>query len=648
VVDSAAEAPAAFNLLWPPDGSRQSYLKLSFDWEDTTDPDPGDAVQSYTLYYSTLSNLSASTSVNGIVLSTYTLASALDNNTTYYWQVKAISAVSGETYSNTQRSFYATNLAPGNFDLISSSGLLRSDTGYFAWTNPIDPEGDPISFTLYYSSYQNFSSYLSSAGIAGLSVSVPGLTENGTYYWYVEAKDIWDNKTLSNTWRIWVNATDEPPLAFSLASPADHEQVDTLKPDIVWDQALDPDPGDVVSYTLWYSTDQNFVSKTAATGLTAPEYKITDDLLAHTTYYWRVFARGLDNLEKSSLTRDFHVTRELKPKAPAGFLVETGANRASCRLSWEAVTENEENAPLADLAGYRVYKAFNFDDAFTVSFVTDVPKAIRAWTDNGLNKQTAYYIVKAYTVWNVEGYASSVIRAGAENLSYFCSDDKVLRVSCANGVIPSTITLGIQRNTGDENELIARAYTVTAVNQDGGQVNFIFPETARLEFNDPAFAEASSFAKASEDKPSFAQASLAPLRYGIFWNNGVEWTNLGGIKDSDAIACEITRLGSYQLRVVSRATEFKRLSSWPKIITPNGDGINDEFNFTFDNPAQDKIEGKIFDLSGSLVAYMSLKTDSWLSWNGGNLNNSVVAPGLYVYQVKCGTKVFNGTVVVAR
>jgi gliding motility-associated-like protein len=269
-----------------------------------------------------------------------------------------------------------------------------------------------------------------------------------------------------------------------------------------------------------------------------------------------------------------------------------------------------------------------------------VPKSSLSWTDTGLNKQNAFYIVRAYTNWNVEGLASAVARAGADDLSYVYSDDKAFKISYSNGVIPSSVTISILRNSAEENETILRSYSIHANDPAGEPVNFDFSGLASIYFNDPA---------PSSGAPGVSRApAMEIIPYGIFWHNGVEWAYLGGVKTNDEISCSVSKPGNYQLRTVKRTTEFAKLASWPKIITPNGDGINDDFNFTFDNPARNNVEGKIFDLQGCFITYMSLTGDSWIIWNGQNQNGSAVVPGIYLYQVKCGTKVFNGTIVVAR
>ncbi len=94
-------------------------------------------------------------------------------------------------------------------------------------------------------------------------------------------------------------------------------------------------------------------------------------------------------------------------------------------------------------------------------------------------------------------------------------------------------------------------------------------------------------------------------------------------------------------------SRFVKLS--PKIITPNGDGINDAANFIFTNPNNETAEGMIFDLSGCVVRENLPSTSiTSLTWDGRDNSGCVVSGKVYVYQIKVAGDIFNGTVVLAK
>lgn len=86
-----------------------------------------------------------------------------------------------------------------------------------------------------------------------------------------------------------------------------------------------------------------------------------------------------------------------------------------------------------------------------------------------------------------------------------------------------------------------------------------------------------------------------------------------------------------------------------KIITPNGDGINDEVNFIFANPKESIVSGCVYDITGALVADLVWSGDnSSLKWDGRDKNSNVVREGIYIYQIRAEGKAVNGIVIVLK
>ena len=87
-----------------------------------------------------------------------------------------------------------------------------------------------------------------------------------------------------------------------------------------------------------------------------------------------------------------------------------------------------------------------------------------------------------------------------------------------------------------------------------------------------------------------------------------------------------------------------------RFITPNGDLRNDNVVFTFGNPRDSAINGRIFDLKGAFVADMvpgpkpDALTDS-LKWDG-KADGKPAKGGVYIYVIWSEDKVHCGTVVV--
>jgi hypothetical protein len=119
--------------------------------------------------------------------------------------------------------------------------------------------------------------------------------------------------------------------------------------------------------------------------------------------------------------------------------------------------------------------------------------------------------------------------------------------------------------------------------------------------------------------------------YLLFWVLGLVLNSVFCVNSAAAVS-----LGSVTLtRVAAR------------ILTPNGDGLNDKARFLLDNPEQIPVSGSIFDLSGARVRDLENGVDQLL-WDGKDSSGQKVAGGIYVYQIEFEGKHATGTVVVAR
>lgn len=100
-----------------------------------------------------------------------------------------------------------------------------------------------------------------------------------------------------------------------------------------------------------------------------------------------------------------------------------------------------------------------------------------------------------------------------------------------------------------------------------------------------------------------------------------------------------------------------------RVITPNGDHINDQAFFCFENPQRSEISGKIFSLLGAQVASVGVQNDrtalagsscpasiiqaQYMTWDG-RADGVPVRSGLYVYRLIVEDQVFSGTLLVVR
>jgi hypothetical protein len=140
IISNGNLPPNAFALLAPPDGSARSLLGMDFSWENNGDPNTGDSLI-YTLMYSTSSDLSRSSIIDGITGNACHLAYAsLVEETTYYWKVTARDQLGAPKECGRPFAVYALS----RFKTVSTDGKIFAridalpDNG-FLMISKVDP-----------------------------------------------------------------------------------------------------------------------------------------------------------------------------------------------------------------------------------------------------------------------------------------------------------------------------------------------------------------------------------------------------------------------------------------------------------------------------------------------------------------------------
>lgn len=112
-------------------------------------------------------------------------------------------------------------------------------------------------------------------------------------------------------------------------------------------------------------------------------------------------------------------------------------------------------------------------------------------------------------------------------------------------------------------------------------------------------------------------------------------------------------------RIHAQSGGFRFFGPLSRVVTPNGDGLNDRMFFCFDNFSDSGVSGRIYTLLGAEVASAGPRTSSvgtacaggalpqLISWDG-TANGSRVRSGVYVYRIEAEGKIFSGTFLVVR
>ena len=115
---------------------------------------------------------------------------------------------------------------------------------------------------------------------------------------------------------------------------------------------------------------------------------------------------------------------------------------------------------------------------------------------------------------------------------------------------------------------------------------------------------------------------------------------------------------------LGQSAAFRFHGPLSRVITPNGDGVNDTAFICVDNPQDSEVSGKLYTLLGAEVASFSPRqpvvagapscpagslpaSAQYLSWDG-RASGELARSGIYVYRVTAENRAYTGTLLVVR
>ena len=141
-------------------------------------------------------------------------------------------------------------LSPVNDDIVLATPVVLTIP------NGSDAEGDALMYSFEVYSDSNMAIFVDSVsnvaeGADSTSWEIGAtLSDNRQYWWRTSASDSYEHSEFSDAVSFLLNARNDDPESFSLLTPSGGEEVTTLAPILDWEDAADPDPLDVVNYTL--------------------------------------------------------------------------------------------------------------------------------------------------------------------------------------------------------------------------------------------------------------------------------------------------------------------------------------------------------------------------------------------------------------
>lgn len=544
-----------------------------------------------------------------------------------------------------------------------STTSISSSTVSLAWS----PNGDPSGTLFKVLRSTDGVSYSSVAAVSSPAASIAGLTGGGTYYFEVVAfNGAGIPASPSAAVQVVAPAGPVPSAPSGLAASAG-----LLSVSLTW-TALPPalQGQGLLEYRVLRSTNAGFGYVQIAT-TTGAAY-LDKPLSAGVTQYYELIARDIGGTDSSPSGSVSAAPFTLGPMEPLGIGVVPSS--AAVTLSWSPTTRFFDGTafvstgtPTGDeLQGYTVYRSTDVCDP-TSAFVqlSTMPIAVNSMTTatGGLNY---YYRVFSF---NSLGRSPNAVTISALGERDYCADDQITRVviddrtalslnAAANG-LGGDIRIVSQRRPQDVGSGVFQSASFLAyLNGVTPLANYTLPAPAHivLRFDEvngsvvAATAPVNGFGPLAAP-PAGAQSSPSDL--GVFWFNGQQYQKMYGKIDAvgQTVSVDSPNLGIYQIRSQARAAgavfDVSNLAS--RVITPNGDGLNDTLIFTYDPGPRNVVpDGKIFDLRGAFVADMVPGPQpNTLTWNG-YMNGMPVHSGVYVYRITGDGKTFTGTIVVAR
>ncbi|HEB83537.1 MAG TPA: T9SS type A sorting domain-containing protein [Bacteroidetes bacterium] len=151
----------------------------------------------------------------------------------------------------------------------------------------------------------------------------------------------------------WANL-GHPPGAFSPVSPAGGERVADTTPTIVWEESVDPDGNDLVTYELRWDTELPYNNPAIVPDLTETTYTFPGPFVEGTDVYWQIAAIDHDGHETIMTGSHSWFTVHF-PTPPGPFSLLTPGNGATVDGNNVPITWEPSVDPNGDEVSYTVY-----------------------------------------------------------------------------------------------------------------------------------------------------------------------------------------------------------------------------------------------------------------------------------------------------
>ena len=278
-------APGSVIITTPENGAANVAITPTLEWTAGT----GGTADKYLVKVSTSSTFNTLFINDSTNNTSYEIATALSNSTTYFWKVAAKNANSTSGY--TSANFSTIVAAPGALTLTApafgATNVVVTPT--LEWTPGTG--GTPAQYLVKVSTSSDFSSLIVNDSTVNLNypISTP-LSNSMTYYWKVAAKNV--NCTSSYATSNFSTIVAAPG-ALTLMAPAYGAINVAVTPTLEWTPGTG---GTADKYLVKVSTNSDFSTLVINDSTINPSYEIATALSNNTRYYWEVAAKNANSI----------------------------------------------------------------------------------------------------------------------------------------------------------------------------------------------------------------------------------------------------------------------------------------------------------------------------------------------------------------
>ncbi|NQS99162.1 MAG: T9SS type A sorting domain-containing protein [candidate division Zixibacteria bacterium] len=192
--------------------------------------------------------------------------------------------------------YYVNPNTPIAFSLIAPAAGDTSWTlsAELSWHSTTDPNpGQTPDYDVWLDTLADLSTkWRAAENYPDTVLTVDSLTDDQNIYWTVRATDTNSPGTWAEDTLYFVTFMPEPPGEFSLLYPEDGAVLDVGAVVFDWSEAVDPDPGDSVVYTLWFLTGEDSIGYETEADSMAVDPDTVDILTMGEEAVWYVAAHS--------------------------------------------------------------------------------------------------------------------------------------------------------------------------------------------------------------------------------------------------------------------------------------------------------------------------------------------------------------------